>query len=172
VRVLPDDAATLATIQNTVFGVEEGRVRFTGAPVDQFDPLLTGFAAWLEAAPRRGRSEVLITDSTALAALTYIHPFADGNGRTGRAILHWAQLVAGFDLATPALELHYLWERRGYERTISLTPAFAMDVDPSAFLAWNRRMAGHVEQAARKLVQARTALATSRALARFFPRAA
>ncbi len=80
--------------------------RYRGAPAEDCDYLLQRFCDWLNAIEFPGEMKAVYSILIAIAAHLYfvwIHPFADGNGRTARLIEFHFLLQAGFP--TPVAHL-------------------------------------------------------------------
>jgi len=80
--------------------------RYRGAPAEDCDYLLTKFCDWLNSLEYPEGMEVVYSILVAITAHLYfvwIHPFADGNGRTARLLEFRYLLQAGFP--TPAAHL-------------------------------------------------------------------
>jgi len=76
-------AGVVRTEQNWIGGVNPCAAAFVPPPAEQVEDLLRDLAAYLSG----DEHPALLQAALAHAQLETIHPFADGNGRTGRAVI-------------------------------------------------------------------------------------
>lgn len=84
---------TQVVLKNSV----TGQVAFRPPNADLVAPLLADFFAWLNSEVGRGEHPVLRAAVTHYA-LTAIHPYVEGNGRTARAMATLVLLTEGYDI--------------------------------------------------------------------------
>lgn len=132
-------------------------VHFTAPPSTQVGLEMDRFLQWFsQTAPGAARGAEL--DGMARAAIAHvwfetIHPFEDGNGRIGRAIVDMAMAQ---DLGAPArlfsLSSQMLKDRKGYYEALSAAQHGSTDV--SAWVQWFARALGQACVAASALLDA------------------
>jgi Fic family protein len=132
-------------------------VHFTAPPSTQVGLEMDKFLQWFsQTAPGAARGAEL--DGMARAAIAHvwfetIHPFEDGNGRIGRAIVDMAMAQ---DLGAPArlfsLSSQMLKDRKGYYEALSAAQHGSTDV--SAWVQWFARALGQACVAASALLDA------------------
>lgn len=94
--------------------------RYLAPPPEDVKPLLDDFCEWLRDHFGFGRRAQSIEDAIIQAIVSHIyfewiHPFADGNGRTGRLLEFYVLLRAGFpDITVHVLANHYNQTREEY----------------------------------------------------------
>ena len=115
-------------------GVVPGQVRthdagvpgYRGAPAGECEHLLERLCAWLESDDFRHEDDawafclVCVRAVIAHLYIEWIHPFGDGNGRTGRLVEYQLLLASGF-VPSPAAHLlsnHYNLTRPRYYRAL------------------------------------------------------
>jgi Fic family protein len=115
-------------------GVAPGHVRahaagvpgYRGAPAEECEYLLERLCDWLESADFRHEDDawafclVCVRAVIAHLYIEWIHPFGDGNGRTGRLVEYQLLLASGF-VPSPAAHLlsnHYNLTRPQYYRAL------------------------------------------------------
>ena len=115
-------------------GVVPGEVRshsvavhgYRGAPAEDCDHLLGGLCDWLDSQdfrhddPEWAFCLAVLRAVIAHLYLEWIHPFGDGNGRTGR-LIEYQLLIASGLVSSPAAHLlsnHYNLTRNGYYRAL------------------------------------------------------
>ncbi|MFA4965421.1 MAG: Fic family protein [Thermoleophilia bacterium] len=115
-------------------GVVPGEVRshsvavhgYRGAPAEDCDHLLSRLCDWLNSRdfrhddPEWAFCLAVLRAVIAHLYLEWIHPFGDGNGRTGRLIEYQLLIASGF-VSSPAAHLlsnHYNLTRNGYYRAL------------------------------------------------------
>jgi len=138
-------------------GVVPGQVRmhgagvpgYRGAPAEECDYLLERLCEWLESDDFRHADDawafclVCVRAVIAHLYIEWIHPFGDGNGRTGRLVEYQLLLASGF-VPSPAAHLlsnHYNLTRPQYYR--ALDQARQMDSGELAFVRY--AMVGFVD---------------------------
>jgi hypothetical protein len=132
-------------------------VHFTAPPSARLGLEMDKFLQWFgQTAPGAARGAEL--DGIARAAIAHvwfetIHPFEDGNGRIGRAIVDMAMAQ---DLGAPArlfsLSSQMLKDRKGYYEALSAAQHGSTDV--SAWVQWFARALGQACVAASGLLDA------------------
>lgn len=94
--------------------------RYLTPPPEAVPQLLKDFCAWLPAqfgplTPNRPLSTAVVESIVAHVFFEWIHPFADGNGRTGRMLEFYILLCAGMPgIAAHVLANHYNLTRTEY----------------------------------------------------------
>lgn len=88
----------------------EESVKFTPAPPGEVAPLIRGLCDYL-AGEEAKRRHPLVNAAMAHALFEIIHPYVDGNGRTGRILIP-ATLIASGCLTQPALPISLCLKRR------------------------------------------------------------
>ncbi len=91
--------------------------------------------------------------------LAYIHPFADGNGRTARALFYWSLLRSGYWLAQ-FLPISSIMRREPRDYTMAYMHVDTDDGDTTYFVLYQldvlqRALAGLHQYIARKLKESR-----------------
>jgi Fic family protein len=125
-------------------GVIPGEIRthsvgvadYRGAPAEDCEFLLDRLCRWLNGEEFRATEDVLIAYNLLKAIvahlyLAWIHPFADGNGRTARLVEFQILLAAG--VPTPAAHLlsnHYNQTRQEYYRQLQRSSRSGGEVLP------------------------------------------
>jgi Fic family protein len=132
-------------------------VHFTAPPSARMSLEMDKFLQWFaQTAPGTARAAEL--DGIARAAMAHlwfetIHPFEDGNGRIGRAIVDMAMAQ---DLGTPtrlfSLSSQMLKDRKGYYEALSAAQHGSTDV--SAWVQWFAQALGQACVAASTLLDA------------------
>lgn len=115
--------------------------RYLGAPREDCEYLLAQLCEWLATDWTGGRPELhagmtLLKAILAHLYLAWIHPFADGNGRTAR--LMEFRILLGGGVPAPAAHLlsnHYNLTRAEYYRQLSAASASGGDIVPFAVYA-------------------------------------
>ncbi len=114
-------------------------VHYTAPPSSQMDTQMKAFLSWFERT-RPDRKPTAALDGIARAAIAHlwfesIHPFEDGNGRIGRAII---DLALAQDAAAPqrlvSLSHQLLAQRRGYYNALQTAQHGGTDV--SDWVLW------------------------------------
>jgi Fic family protein len=91
-----------------------GEISFTPPPTEQVPELVDRFLEWFESDEAREVDPVVLAGVTHYW-LVWIHPFADGNGRTARVMATLALYRRGFDVKRFfALDDYYDQDRRSY----------------------------------------------------------
>jgi Fic family protein len=108
--------------------------RYLGAPAEDCEYLLERFCTWLnEMTTATGQDRTLFGILKAIYAHVYfawIHPFADGNGRTARLIEFQILLSSGVPTAAAhLLSNHYNLTRTEYYRQLERTSAREHGID-------------------------------------------
>lgn len=114
-------------------------VHYTAPPSSQMDAQMKAFLNWFEHT-RPGRTQAPAQDGIARAAIAHlwfesIHPFEDGNGRIGRAIIDLALAQdAGAPQRLVSLSHQLLAQRRGYYNALQTAQHGGTDV--SGWVLW------------------------------------
>lgn len=125
----PKDEGAFRRRQVVVANRVTGEVIFTPPPTTRVPDLVEGFLHWFGSEPASDLDPVILA-GVAHYRLVWIHPFADGNGRTARALATLALYKRGFDVKRFfSLDDYYDQDRRGYyaalravdQRTLDLT---------------------------------------------------
>jgi len=94
--------------------------KYLAPPPENVPALLESFCEWLKVEFRFGAKEASVAEAiqqaiSAHVFFEWIHPFADGNGRTGRLLEFYILLRAGFpDVSVHVLANHYNATRSEY----------------------------------------------------------
>lgn len=95
-------------------------VMYTGPDARRVPHLMTDLAAWLNESERKKINPVIVA-AIAHLEIAAIHPFADGNGRTARALATLLLYERGYDFRRLfALEDYYNTDRPAYYRAINV----------------------------------------------------
>jgi Fic family protein len=125
----PKDEGAFRRRQVVVANSATGEVVFTPPPTAEVPRLVDGFLHWFGSKDAERLDPVILAGVTHYR-LVWIHPFADGNGRTARALATIALYKRGFDVKRFfALDDYYDQDRRSYyaalravdQRTLDLT---------------------------------------------------
>lgn len=124
---------------NVITDEESGREVFYPTPPSRVEGELNALMAWFESSPLPTLVRVAIWSHEFLS----IHPFRDGNGRTGRALTHRLLASAGFQgMKFVALDAEFLANRRGYMEALRAAQTTRWDHAP-----WVTFFLGRLEQA-------------------------
>lgn len=148
-----DEGVMPGEIRKSSFGVGHYR----GAPANECECLLIALCDWLNGPdfvpPTEGQDKTIITAIIkAIIAHLYIewiHPFGDGNGRTGRLIEFYILVMSG--IPSPAAHLlsnHYNLTRSEYYRQLDQSSKSGGDVLPFLMYALQGFVDGLREQLA------------------------
>ena len=110
----PEDEGAFRRRQVVVANRATGEVVFTPPPSAKVPGLVDGFLHWFGSTHADDLDPVILAGVTHYW-LVWIHPFADGNGRTARALATLALYKRGFDVKRFfSLDDFYDQDRRGY----------------------------------------------------------
>ena len=93
-KILMQPTATIAKRDKGVWRTDD--IVIAGRMGTPFDQVPSEMARWMTLF---GDSHHLDSIQQAHVAYERIHPFADGNGRSGRMIMNWQRMKAGFPIA-------------------------------------------------------------------------
>jgi Fic family protein len=110
----PEDEGRFRRRQVVVGNRVTGEITFTPPPTERVPELVDEFLDWFESDEAREIDPVVLAGVTHYW-LVWIHPFADGNGRTARVMATLALYRRGFDVKRFfALDDYYDQDRRSY----------------------------------------------------------
>lgn len=133
-KLLPDELSGHFKTRSNRIVDSQGRTVYTPPPPEKARPMTLDLLAWLNSDESR---KLHPTISSAIAHYQHvsIHPFADGNGRTSRALAIWILYTRGFDTDhICALDEYFLKEHQLYYD--KLTQARELDHDLTYWLEY------------------------------------
>ena len=102
------------SVANRVIDARGNPVYFPPSP-EKAGPLTRDLLAWINAHETRALLHPVLISAIAHHRLVSVHPFADGNGRTGRLLACWILYRGGFDTHHLfAVDEHYEADRQTY----------------------------------------------------------
>ena len=140
------------TATTVVYGRGGTEVFYEPPPADRVPELMCELMASLNG---KGTLPVVVRAATAHLNLVQIHPFADGNGRLGRALQTLVMVRDGIlDPEFSSIERSVAGDRDRYRESLyELGPAWDATTDTRPFVRYC--LAVHLDQAERALVHAR-----------------
>lgn len=100
------------------------KIIYTGPEADKVSCLMQDLTSWIEKSEKENVHPI-ITAGVAHREVAIIHPFADGNGRTARALATLVLYKRGYDFRKLfALEDYYNKDRQRYYKAISIGPTY------------------------------------------------
>lgn len=124
--VLPSGVGDWKTKQNVIVD-EQGKEVFYATPPGRVEAELQALNAWFE----QSTLPTLVRVAIWAHEFACIHPFRDGNGRTGRALTHRLLATHGFPgMAYVALDAQFLADRKGYMAALAAVETTAWDHAP------------------------------------------
>lgn len=124
----PEDEGAFRRKQVVVANSATGEVVFTPPPTEEVPDLVDGLLQWF-GSDRVNELDPVIQAGVAHYQLVWIHPFADGNGRTARVLATLALYTRGFDVKRFfALDDYYDQDRRGYYAALRAVDQSTLDL--------------------------------------------
>ena len=124
----PGDEGAFRRRQVVVAIRATGEVVFTPPPTEEVPSLVDAFLEWF-GSKRAEELDPVIHAGIAHYHFVWIHPFADGNGRTARALATMALYGRGFDVKRFfALDDYYDQDRRGYYAALRAVDQSTLDL--------------------------------------------
>ena len=124
----PKDEGAFRREQVVVAIGATGEVVFTPPPTEKVPTLVDGLLEWF-GSDRANELDPVIHAGVAHYRFVWIHPFADGNGRTARVLATLALYRRGFDVKRFfALDDYYDQDRRGYYAALRAVDQSTLDL--------------------------------------------
>lgn len=124
----PRDEGAFRRKQVVVANSATGEVVFTPPPTEKVPDLVDGLLEWF-GSERAQELDPVIQAGVAHYRFVWIHPFADGNGRTARVLATLALYTRGFDVKRFfALDDYYDQDRRGYYAALRAVDQSTLDL--------------------------------------------
>jgi len=124
----PRDEGAFRRRQVVVANRTTGEMVFTPPPTAMVPDLVVGLLDWL-GSERADELDPVILAGVTHYQLVWIHPFADGNGRTARALATLVLYKRGFDVKRFfALDDYYDQDRRGYYAALRAVDQTTLDL--------------------------------------------
>jgi Fic family protein len=124
----PEDEGAFRRRQVVVANSATGEVVFTPPPTEEVPNLVDGLLEWFGSA-RAQELDPVIQAGVAHYRFVWIHPFADGNGRTARVLATLALYKRGFDVKRFfTLDDYYDQDRRGYYAALRAVDQSTLDL--------------------------------------------
>ena len=124
----PKDEGAFRRRQVVVANGATGEVVFTPPPTEKVPTLVDGLLEWF-GSDRAEELDPVIQAGVAHYRFVWIHPFADGNGRTARVLATLVLYRRGFDVKRFfALDDYYDQDRRGYYAALRAVDQSTLDL--------------------------------------------
>ena len=124
----PRDEGAFRRRQVVVANRATGEVMFTPPPTEKVPALVDNLIDWF-GSERSDELDPVVLAGVAHYRLVWIHPFADGNGRTARVLATLALYKRGFDVKRFfTLDDYYDQDRRGYYAALRAVDQSTLDL--------------------------------------------